>query len=454
MKAYKTAIILTLIFLIPFGAARAVNASPDTFRTAFAFLQKEESTVQKNDPAAPAPGVDRAAAAVALTKASGRTVSEGTLQSLSDDTVSTLLQAAEGGTLTAEAWHSAAGYTLNALLAKTEQTADGKWLIDKGSNGKDYYELGFVGDMNFTEDGYVMPHALEKEDGVLGCIDKTFRTEMKNADILLANNEFTYSDRGTPISGKQYTFRAKPDTAHYMNDLGVDLVSLANNHTYDYGEDSFNDTLSTLRKNKMPYVGAGKNLEEASRPVCFLINGYKVAFLAASRAEDLQLTPAADADTAGIFACYTPANLIDAITQARQENDAVIVYVHWGTEYSFTLSANQMHLAKAFIDAGASAVIGSHPHILQGMEFYNGKPIVYSLGNFWFNTRSLDTGMVKLRFTGEKMTMQFVPGKQENSETHSLKKPEDKRALYDMLESVSPGNGIRIDDDGFVTKRG
>lgn len=447
MKAYKTAIILTLIFFIPFGAAQIIKGSPDSFRAAFAVRQKSES-----DSSPEVKGTfNRADCAAQLSQASGYTVSEQVITALSDEALITLMQAVESGTLTPDVWHSATGYTFHALSAKAEQTVDGKWLIDKGNNGKDYFELGFTGDINFTEDGFVMPHAETKENGVLDCIDSTLQVEMQSADVMLVNNEFTYSDRGEPLYNKSYTFRARPQSVNYMNQLGVDIVSLANNHCYDYGEDAFDDTLSTLRNADIPYVGAGSNIAEASRPVCFLVNGYKVAYLAASRAEKIQFTPGATSDSRGIFDCYDSAALLRAIEQAKGENDYVIVYVHWGTEYSTELTDNQMRLAKQYIDAGASAVIGAHPHILQGMEYYNGAPIVYSLGNFWFNTRELDTGIVKLRFTQGNMTMQFVPGIQANSETHYVPSQASRRALYDWLEDASPNSGIRIDDNGFVT---
>ena len=103
----------------------------------------------------------------------------------------------------------------------------------------------------------------------------------------MINNEFPYSSRGIPTEGKQFTFRARPESASILEEMGVDIVSLANNHAYDYGEDAFLDTLDTLAGIGMPYVGAGRNLEEASKPVYFIAGDIKIAIVSATQIERL-----------------------------------------------------------------------------------------------------------------------------------------------------------------------
>ena len=88
---------------------------------------------------------------------------------------------------------------------------------------------------------------------------------MRSADIMMANNEFPYSDRGTPTPDKTFTFRADPADVHIMKDMGVDIVGIANNHAYDYGPDALIDTIDTLNDAQLPFVGAGKNIEEAMK---------------------------------------------------------------------------------------------------------------------------------------------------------------------------------------------
>ena len=297
-----------------------------------------------------------------------------------------------------------------------------------------------------------MPHAETFVNGVLDCIDSEFKDAMKTVDVMMLNNEFTYSKRGTPTPNKQFTFRADPSSVKYLNLLGVDIVSLANNHTYDYGSESFQDTLETLDNAAIPYVGAGNNIEEASRSVSYIINGCKVAYLAASRAENLRLTPLATTSSEGVCSCYGDSEeFIETIEKTAAKNDYVIVYVHWGTEYSTDLQSSQKELARKYIDAGASAVIGAHPHILQGIEFYNGKPVVYSLGNFLFSTKTLDSGMAVLKIEGENIGLRFIPGRQINSELKYMKIETERKILFNRLISISP-SPIKIDSDGNVTE--
>lgn len=113
-------------------------------------------------------------------------------------------------------------------------------------------------------------------DGIYDYLSSDLMLELQSADILLINNEFTYSNRGTPLAGKAYTFRAAPSRVEVLQQLGADIVSLANNHVYDYGEEALLDTMDTLEQAQIPYVGAGRNLEEAEKIVYFIANGRKL----------------------------------------------------------------------------------------------------------------------------------------------------------------------------------
>lgn len=382
-----------------------------------------------------------------LSSLSGKNVSETLLKSLDKDEIEKL-KSAEEKEYSDEIWHSATGFTLNALIDKTELKSS----KDMGNNGKSSFTVSFTGDINFTESGYVMTHAENMANGVLDCIDETFQDEMRSADIMFVNNEFPYTDRGSPTPGKKYTFRAKPESVKYMTALGVDIVSLANNHAYDYGYDSFIDTISTLDKAGIIHVGAGMNSDEAAECQSFLINGYKVGFLACCGVESPIKTPIASSSGEGIMGSYDDGqSMIAAIKRAKEECDYVFVYPHWGIESTTTLTNAQQTNSKNWIDAGADAVIGDHPHVLQGMEFYKGVPVIYSMGNFWFNTRSQYTGLLKLIIDENGIQTVFVPGRQSGSETHYLTDAAQRREVYDMLEGYQPYNKIKIDDNGVIT---
>lgn len=276
------------------------------------------------------------------------------------------------------------------------------------------FTVAVTGDICFADNCGIMRSAKRQNLRPADCIAPELIEKMKNADFCLTNNEFCYSDRGAPLKNKTYTFRAAPENAVYLEDLGVDLAGLANNHVFDYGEDAFFDTLDTLDKLGIPYFGAGRNKEEAYKPYYTEINGVKLAFVGASRAENRYFTPVTDGDYAGIAGTYDweTESFIKEISEADKNADVVIVYVHWGTEYSTKLQSSQKELARAYVDAGADVIIGAHAHILQGFEFYKDVPIIYNLGNFWFNRKDIDTVLLELEFVGTEVAVHLVPALQ------------------------------------------
>ncbi len=319
-------------------------------------------------------------------------------------------------------------------------------------NGEYDFTLCFAGDINFDENWATTLYMNQCENGILDCIDPELVKIMQDADVMWVNNEFTYSDRGQPLDGKAYTFRANPDRVDNLKLLGVDIVGLANNHVYDYGKDALLDTFTTLEEAEIPYVGAGRNIQEASRPYYVEIDGKIIAFVAASRAEKNKMTPQATETEPGILRCYDT-ELFDAeIKEADENADFVVCLPHWGTEYSTELEQVQIKTAHEYIEAGADIVIGAHTHCLQGFEYYNNVPIIYSLGNYWFNEKTLDTMLITLHFYGEgnenNMDVIITPAIQQNCVTSYVEDAESQRALYDRLEEISIN--VEIDDRGIL----
>jgi poly-gamma-glutamate synthesis protein (capsule biosynthesis protein) len=315
--------------------------------------------------------------------------------------------------------------------------------------------LTFAGDINFDENWSTMKYYNSVENGIYDCISPELIQIMRNADIMCLNNEFTYSNGGSPLENKAYTFRANPSRVEILKELGVDIVSLANNHAYDYGEQSLVDTMAVLNQAGIKYVGAGHNIEEAMSPVYFEIQGKTIAYVAASRAEKYRLTPQATEDEPGILLCYDTELFIQAIKEAKQNAEYVIAYVHWGTEYSYELEEVQLITGKEYLDAGADIVIGAHPHCLQGIEYYEGKPIVYSLGNFWFNDKTLDTMLLNVHVYGDDMEkyveLEIIPAIQTNNTTLIVNEQSERQRIFSFLESISIN--VEIDDDGFVSEK-
>ena len=190
-------------------------------------------------------------------------------------------------------WHKYTGNSLIVLRDLYNKKYDSMSNVSIIDGNKDNVMLSFVGDVSLADNFEIMPKYDARGKGIYGILSKDVVDIMTGSDLMIANSEFTVSDRGAPLPNKFYTFRASPKRLSIYGEMGVDLVTLANNHVYDFGEDAFLDMLNAFDEYNIPYVGAGHNIEEAKRPYYFIINGYKIAFVNATRAEKYILTPGA-----------------------------------------------------------------------------------------------------------------------------------------------------------------
>lgn len=212
------------------------------------------------------------------------------------------------------------------------------------------------------------------------------REALSAADIAFGNLETPVSDRrGKPHPAKEYRFVTRPRHIAGLADAGFDLLSVANNHTGDFGPEVFLDTLAHVEKLKIKTVGGGRTNAAARAPALFHVRGTTVAFLAYSHTHPMEFH--AGAKKPGT-AFPTEAGVAADVAAARKTADRVIVSIHWGKEYQSTPTDSQRALARAAAAAGADAVVGHHPHTYQGVEAIDGVPVVYSLGNFAFGTRN------------------------------------------------------------------
>ena len=331
---------------------------------------------------------------------------------------------------------------------------EGQQIYEKEVHTPGKVTLSFVGDISFAEGYANMAYYHSNGDDITKCIAPEVIGRMASADILMVNNEFTYSSQGTPLAGKTFTFRAKPEMAANLSVLSADIVSLANNHVYDYGETALLDTLDTLKAYGIPYVGAGRNLDEAQEIVYFKADGIKIAYVSATQVErSYVFTKEATESRAGVLRTYDPAAFLEVIRKAGETSDFVVVYVHWGTEGVNQFEGDQQSLGHQYIDAGADLVIGDHPHCLQGIEYYQGVPIFYSLGNFWFNSKTRDTGIVEADITEDGLAeLRFVPCLQQGCRTTLITDEGRRQQVFRFLQSISV-NGV-IDDNGVIREAG
>ena len=310
--------------------------------------------------------------------------------------------------------------------------------------------LAFAGDILFDDEYSVMARIKQRTNGIHDTISPELLEEMTDADIFMLNNEFTYTMRGTPLFEKQFTFRANPEDADYLLDMGVDIVSLANNHAYDYGEVSLLDSIDTLAAMQMPYVGAGRDIEEASAPFFFETDGMKIGILASTQIERLDNpdTKGATASSAGVFRSWDGTLLYEKTAEVAEQCDFLVVYVHWGTENTTELDWAQKEQARKLVESGADLIIENHSHCLQGIEIIDGVPVFYSLGNFLFNSKTVDTCLVKASVQDGKLnSLQFIPALQTDCRTEMLSGAEKARVIA-YMRTLSPG--ITMDEEGYI----
>ena len=283
--------------------------------------------------------------------------------------------------------------------------------------------------------------------GINGIISEYLEQEMLNADMTVINNEFPFSTRGEQAPDKQFTFRVDPGYVSALTDMGVDVASLANNHALDYGKEALSDTFTTLDSAGILYVGAGETKERAEEAVFVEAGGRTVGVLSASRVIPVGSWNI-ESSQPGLFCTYSSERMVQRIQEIEEQCDYVVVFVHWGIEREAYPEEYQRNLAKQYIDAGADLVVGNHSHVPQGIEYYNGVPIVYCLGNYIFNPNMVDTYALKVVWRVDGSTMlQVIPVDTENYYTSELDEA-GTQAFYEYLESIS--FNVKILPDGTL----
>lgn len=346
-----------------------------------------------------------------------------------------------------------------SLLADEEYCTQNH-IYGKEAGKTDEISLLFAGDVGLSEGYANLGQLLDRGGDITTAFDENTLDVMRGADVFMINNEFPYTDRGTPTAEKTYTFRCSPKHVHYIADMGADIVSIANNHTYDYGEVSMLDTLDTLEEAGMPYVGAGRNIEEAIKPTYFIINDTRIAFVAATQIERVSNpdTKGATETSPGTFRCFYDDRICDVIREAAACSDYVVAYIHWGTELEISPDWAQLELAPKLQEAGANLIIGDHPHILQKLDYIGDTPVIYSLGNYWFNSKTLDTGLLEVILNpnasedGETIvkSVRFIPAIQSGCKCNIVADGEKNR-IINYMQSISPE--VLIDENGYVYKK-
>ena len=320
------------------------------------------------------------------------------------------------------------------VQAEAEAPPDSEEVREEG------VRLLFAGDLYLTE----LLQNKYRQSGIGAAADPELLALLQEGDLFILNQEFPFGTTGEAMEEKEYTFRVPPDLVSVPADLGVDLVTLANNHILDFGRGPLTETLAALDGAGIAHVGAGEDLEAAKAPATFEIEGKTLGFLGASRVIP-EASWNASRYNSGVFTTYDASQLVEEIKKAKESCDFVAVLVHWGIERNTLPEDYQKTLARQYIDAGADAVIGSHPHVLQGIEYYQGKPIFYSLGNFIFGNGSYESILAELTLTEGETRVRVIPCASEGNRMRLLEETQD---YYRRLSELS--FGVNILEDGSV----
>jgi poly-gamma-glutamate synthesis protein (capsule biosynthesis protein) len=321
-----------------------------------------------------------------------------------------------------------------------------------GADGEDEDELtlAFVGDLLpagsvarlMAKNGYDYPY-------------REARSLLESADITAGNLETAITDRGTPEDNKQYLFRGPKEALPALREAGFDVLNLANNHTLDYGWDGLQDTMDALDLHGLRHMGAGADVHRAFEPVYVEAKGMTVAYIGATNVVP-KVSWKAGPKQPGLAELYNPAYAVEAVKAAKEKADLVVVMVHWGVERADQPINEQIVKGRKLIDAGADLIIGSHPHVLQGFESYNGKWIAYSLGNFVFNTtaspRTSETGVLTASCRKDgSCRLRFHPMQARNSQPSPMD-DEAGQALLSRLRALSATADVEVNGQ-IVEKR-
>lgn len=332
---------------------------------------------------------------------------------------------------------------------KDDATAAQHQIYQKQGNTVGQAEIALGGNLTLTEEGMTL--GIYDQSGELKqMLSEELLNAMTQADVFFLNQECSISSEGEALEGKG-VLHANADRMKILEGLGADVVSLGNEHAADFGQDALKENLELLKNAKIAAVGAGADANQAKQPVYLIVNGIKIGFTAASGVEDT-FDLAAREGKAGIQEYTDTKQYEDVIREAAANCDYLIVYDHEGKGDTNNVEAYQKEHAAAFLEAGADLVLGGHSDRLQGMEYINGKPVVYSMGSVLTDGTSRYAGILKLTIKPEGLEqMEIVPAIQTEEKTEYLDAKEEQKKMYDAVAALCP-NAV-IDENGVITEK-
>lgn len=305
-------------------------------------------------------------------------------------------------------WEELCGYTLHALFdLANENFEDYNYVVL--DNAEDELTITFAGDINLDTSpkhwwAPLVVHAKNRTNLLEAAFSSELSEKMLGSDLFCVNLESPFVSSGTQPIDKNWRHGSSAENVTVLGTLGIDLVNIANDRIYDYSAKGLTDTLNALELNEITYIGGGKNLEDARTPRYIIACGRKIAIVSAAQAKtDNTMAPEAGVKTPGLIYSTNSTYFNAMIMEADKNADYVIVYTDWENGTNAKPDAGQAVLAHNFVDAGADIVIGTKSTVMQSIEYYNGKPIIYGIGNFWYETDRHEALLVEIKFTRDSV---------------------------------------------------
>lgn len=365
-------------------------------------------------------------------------------------------------------WEKLCGYSIYALYDLANGYADSDNYIVKDTG--DSLTLSFAGDVSLDKKWNWSPlqvHAKNRDNLLASAFSEELGQKMITSDLFCVNLESPFVSANKSPIDNQWRHAASLDDIGVLGVLGIDMVNIANDRIYDYSAAGFSDTLDALYDSSVLYIGGGSNIEDATSPRYLIAGGRKIAFVSASALKEEKMAPEASNTAAGIDYAGTSVRFTSMIKEARESSDYVVVYLDWGSGKDAKVTTEQSDLAHSFINAGADIVLGCRAKTMQAIEYFNGKPIIYGLGNFWYETDNHDALFVELKFTREDNRTEDMrysdysfdkepkiycyPCTQRSASTSIVLGTNEGNAIIDQLVNLS-GSLIHVDDDGLLTE--
>ncbi|MBE6512044.1 MAG: CapA family protein [Methanobrevibacter olleyae] len=324
----------------------------------------------------------------------------------------------------------------------------GTFFMDSSNSydlGHDDVSIAVTGDVMF---GRKMPAVLDSGESPFRFVENV----TKNADVLLVNFENPVTTSSYAVKG-DVPLKANPKYTYLLANANDKVVaSQANNHALDYGEEGLNESIKNLKDAGIYVIGAGNNVSEATAPVSIDCGDRKVTILNYMDADNFReyrgVMDPATANSSG-YSAYDSELAQRQVQEARDNGSSIVIaYLHYGNEYSRSPNENQIKISHELINDGADIVIGSHTHVTQGVEMYNGKPIFYNLGNFIFDQSNPSTHtsyFLNLALHEDNCTVTLYPTYLSNYLPHFMD-AESGKALINVLNPHC--DDLKVNDDG------